>query len=362
MVASDNACAMKIIKLNLSAFERWIASLVLSRKVFGVQAKNDAACGSGSPAQEEKFAFAELMNAKDLRLDYDVTITPPKCYLQPPSETMLKFSSPADFESVFAGEKFVLLGVHPYDMAAINQMDRIFSTGEYDPHYMTRRKNAVIIGVDVQTPSKNVFAACMGMAVVKHGFDILLTKIEDDYLAEAMTATGDSLLLEAKDAQKADAASLALREKVWENNRNALRKHELRVSPKDIPALLERSYNHPVWEEKAKLCFSCGSCNLVCPTCYCFDVRDEFNWDMRGGERRRIWDGCMLKEFAAVAGGHNFRKNKAERYRHRYYRKGKYVPDKIGEISCVGCGRCITACVSKIAHPVEIFNRLLEPK
>ena len=55
------------------------------------------------------------------------------------------------------------------------------------------------------------------------------------------------------------------------------------------------------------------------------------------------------------------RKDPAARYRHRYYRKGKYVPAKIGgQIACVGCGRCITACVANIANPVEVFNRLAE--
>ena len=69
----------------------------------------------------------------------------------------------------------------------------------------------------------------------------------------------------------------------------------------------------------------------------------------------------MLSGFAEVAGGHNFRKDKAARYRHRYYRKGRYLPPKLGgQIACVGCGRCITACVAKIANPVEIFNGLTE--
>ena len=68
----------------------------------------------------------------------------------------------------------------------------------------------------------------------------------------------------------------------------------------------------------------------------------------------------LLAGFAEVAGGHNFRDQRAERYRHRYYRKGKYSYDMIGEISCVGCGRCISACTVEIANPVEIFNRLLD--
>ncbi len=339
--------------LNLSAFQTWVGGLVKARKVFGVQARDD------------RFAFAALERAGDLRLDYDVTLLPPKNFFQPACETLLEFSAPAEFRSALAplkDEKFILLGVHPYDMAGINQMDKMFSSTNYDAHYMNRRNNAVIIGCDVQTPSANVFASCMNAAVVRTGFDILLTLIGERYLAEALTPKGDELLSGAEGLVAAGAADLKLREEVWENNRRTLRRHELRVPLKDLPLLLEKSYDHPVWEEKAQKCFSCGSCNLVCPTCYCFDVRDETRWDLRGGVRNRVWDGCMLKDFATVAGGHNFRKKKEERYRHRYYRKGKYMPDKIGETACVGCGRCISACVSKIAHPVEVYNRLLETK
>jgi ferredoxin len=344
---------MHPVIFNLSAFREWVNLLLKARKVFGVQSRTD------------KFGFAELKRAEDLRLDYDVTVLPPKLFFQPPSEPLLEFSAPAEFKSLADAENIeqvILLGVHPYDMAAINQMDKIFATGNYDRHYMSRRENAVIIGCDVQTPSPNVFAACMNTAVLKTGFDILLTRVDGKYLAEAFTGKGADLLAGADGAEKAGEPDLKAREKVWAKNRDALRRHELRVPLAILPNLLEKSYDHPVWEERSQKCFSCGSCNLVCPTCYCFDVRDETKWNLRDGTRSRVWDGCMLRDFATVAGGHNFRKKKEERYRHRYYRKGKYVPDKIGEIACVGCGRCISACVSKIANPVEVYNRLMEDK
>ncbi len=183
------------------------------------------------------------------------------------------------------------------------------------------------------------------------------------YIVEAKTERGDNLMDGLSDAPEAAESWLEQRRLFWEYNKQRLRKHELRVEPSKWPKLLDEAYNHPVWEEMAKSCFSCGSCNLVCPTCYCFDVRDEVNWNLSTGERIRVWDGCMLADFAIVAGNLNFRKSRADRYRHRYYRKGKYVPPKIGgSIACVGCGRCITACVAKIANPVEIFNRLAEEK
>jgi sulfhydrogenase subunit beta (sulfur reductase) len=99
---------------------------------------------------------------------------------------------------------------------------------------------------------------------------------------------------------------------------------------------------------------------MVCPSCFCFDVQDDSNWTLQSGQRTRQWDACMLSEFALVAGGHNFRKQRAERYRHRFYRKASFLPKRCGFLACVGCGRCVTACTTHIANPVDLYNALLE--
>jgi len=339
---------MSLRKIDDAALNSWVDGLVAAGKVIGIQ------------AQDDRFAFGELTSASQLRLDYDVALTSPgKQYLQPPKEVLLRFEG-ARYESVLEQEPFVLFGVHPYDVVAIRQMDKIFALDESDVHYLARREAATIVACDVQTPSENVFAGCMGTAVVNDGFDVLLTRIGDAYMVEARTAKGEALTCALADAPEPAGADMAARLGVWEENRRLLRKHQLAIPPSDLPFVLDRGPDHPVWQEKAELCFSCGSCNTVCPTCYCFDVQDDVHWDLNSGERTRQWDGCLLEKFARVAGGHNFRPERHERYRHRYYRKGKYVPEKIGECACVGCGRCITACVAKIANPVEVFNRLLE--
>lgn len=338
---------MSIKKLDPAALDRWVDGIIGQQRVFGVQARGD------------RFAFGPLARAAELRLDYDVALTAPKEYFQPPREVLLRFGAKG-FESVVDRDPFVLFGVHPYDMAAILQMDEVFSAGHNDAHYTERRKRATVVVCDAQNASPNVFAGCMGTATLKEGYDVLVTKVEDNYLVEGKTEKGLALMAGLGGAPDADSHDLRLRVMVWENNKKLLRRHDLKVDPSELPALLAKSYDHPIWEEKAKRCFSCGSCNLVCPTCYCFDVKDEVKWDLKDGERVRVWDGCMLAEFAKVAGGHNFRKKKGERYRHRYYRKGKYLHDLHGQIACVGCGRCIGACVTKIANPVEVYNRLAE--
>jgi ferredoxin len=342
---------MSIKKINIDTLNSWVDGIIEKQKVIGVQARGD------------HYAFEPLNKAADLRLDYDVAILPPKAFLQPPQERILSFQAGAGYESVIDSEPFVLLGVHPYDLVAMAQMDEIFSQGNNDVHYMTRRENATVVVMDVQKVSQDVFAGHMGTAYVEDGYDVLLTKIGDDYIVDAKTARGESLIAALADEPDAGESWLEQRRLVWDYNRQRLRKHDLRVEPANWPEILENAQEHPVWEERARLCFSCGSCVLLCPTCYCFDVRDDLNWDLSSGERVRVWDGCMLTDFATVAGNLNFRKDRTDRYRHRYYRKGKFVPQKIGgQIACVGCGRCITACVANIANPVEVFNRLAEGK
>jgi sulfite reductase subunit B len=99
---------------------------------------------------------------------------------------------------------------------------------------------------------------------------------------------------------------------------------------------------------------------MVCPTCFCFDVQDDVSLNLEEGERYRRWDGCVLVDFARVATGENFRHDKASRFRHRIFRKGKYVLEKFGRPGCVGCGRCAVACLAEIASPVEAFNAVAE--
>jgi len=340
---------MSVKKIAKKDFFDVVEALIKKERVFGVQARGD------------RFDYAPLESAQDLRLDYDVTLGPPKKFFQPAAEVLMTYEMGGSYQSQYDDNAFVLLGVHPYDMIAINQMDELFRQDNYDTHYMTRRDNATIVACDVVTPSENVFASSMGTALVKEGYDVLLTDIGDSYVAEAATEKGEKLMAAAKKAVPADAAALKSREAVWAKNKKGLNRHELKCDPAYLPKLLAKAYDHPVWEERAKTCFSCGSCNQVCPTCYCFNVQDDVNWDLKTGKRERAWDGCLLDGFTKVAGEHEFRKPRADRFRHRLYRKAKYVPEKIGgQIACVGCGRCVAACLPDIANPVSVYNLLID--
>lgn len=339
---------MSVKTITKSKFAELVNTLIEQGNVIGVQAK------------EDRFDYGPLKSAGDLRLDYDVTLQPPKKYFLPPREVLMNCAIGGAYKSEYQDQPFILVGVHPYDMVGINQMDELFRQDNCDAHYMTRRNSATIIACDVARASENVFASSMGTAVVREGYDVLLTDIGDRYVVEMATEKGRKVFARAKMTEATEPA-LKSREAVWARNKKDLNRHPLKCDPSYLPRLLNRAYDHPVWEERARTCFSCGSCNLVCPTCYCFNVQDDVSWDRTTGQRSRKWDGCLLDGFTEVAGGHEFRKRRSNRFRHRLYRKAKYVPEKIGgQIACVGCGRCVGVCLPDIANPVSLYNRLLD--
>ena len=315
----------------------------------------------GVVAKERRFVFGHVKRFEDLRLDYDVTIQPPTRFLLPERETLLKLrlGKTPKAEPTLDTTPRVLFGVHPYDIKAIELLDEVFMSVYPDPHYITRRQNTLIIGVDCLHPSPHSFASSMGTHQTENGFDLLLTDVGGAYMVMVGSRRGAELLAQHTEAQKPSAEGIATQKALHDAAVESFALH-LDVARERLPKLLEDHYDHPYWVERSEACLGCGSCVMVCPTCFCFDVKDEVSLDMQSGERIRHWDACMLPDFAKVAGGENFRHGKASRFRHRIFRKGKYILERYGMVGCVGCGRCITACLPDIASPVEAFNAIAE--
>ena len=315
----------------------------------------------GPVAKRQKFVFSELESADDLRLDYDVTILPPKKIFFPPKQQIVQFDA-TTVEDCIHPVDTVLLGVHFYDVKGIDMTDFLLRERFEDWNYLAQREATTIVASNVQSISPRAFWGSVGRDVHPKGHDAYLTKLDDGYVFETYTPKGEALL-KFGTFREATAEELKIVVKV---NTEAMDKcaELLPYSSADIAKKVRESFgNEELWDELAMDCFSCGSCNLVCPTCYCFDVRDSWNIDQTTGQRTRYWDACMTREFAAVtmAGGQkeNFREHHSSRFRHRFMRKAAYLYEKLGGPACTGCGRCSAACTANIADPVRVINAIM---
>ena len=313
----------------------------------------------GVKEKGSKYVFGELANAGELRLDYDVTILPPKKELLPPNEDLLTFDlgQPFNVMAHHEDKKKVLVGVHPYDLIAINMMDQVYLGTHVDDHYEKRRKNTIIIASDILSVPERAFCASLGTHVVEKGYDLLVTPLEDRMVIDIGTEEGERLIAQFSKAKEASRYDIDKVKKLREEL-PAKYSAELNMDKYRWSEILEQNYEHPIWEENARKCLTCGTCTLVCPTCVCYDVHDEVELDLERGKRTRTWDGCLLKEFTLVGSGEIFRETPKNRYRHRYYRKGLYLPARFGFVACVGCGRCSSQCLPDIADPSDVMNVL----
>jgi ferredoxin len=314
---------------------------------------------AGPLAKGTKFAFGQITDPADLRLDYNTSILPPKKYLQPQEERMMTFSHSGEplVEMTLEAPPTVILGVHTCDLHGIQVLDKAFSQGYPDAYYLERRKNTLLVGIECLEPcDEHSFCKSMNTLTVSNGYDLHLTDLGEAYSVDVGSEAGEALLAKYADARPATEADMQALNRVLSAKWPRF-PYKLKVDVGELVSLMKQSYDSPLWDDLAGICLACGQCTLVCPTCFCFNVYDEIDLNLRDGERLRRWDSCQLDEFARVAGGENFREHQAARLRHRFMRKGRYLMEKYGELGCTGCGRCARSCLVDIS-PVNVFNDL----
>jgi hypothetical protein len=306
-------------------------------------------------ARGPQFAFARIDGPEDIadiRMDYDLTILPPKKYLMPQHEALLEFAGPQPGQArpCMEAEPTVILGVHPYDLHGIATVDAAMTQAPADGNWMVRREATKLIGLNVSTPAnEHQFQADMGtLEPPEGGFDLFLTDLGDRFFVEVGSPWGRAVAndcgccaLAGPDDHKA--------KHVYDRAKAANFVRKLPYDIRYLPEMMDSTYDSLLWDAVARRCFSCGTCTNVCPTCYCFDVQDKLNVDAASGVRQRSWDSCQLKVFAEVAGGENFREHRNSRLRHRMFRKAKFIRERTGKLGCVGCGRCSLHCVADIS-------------
>ncbi|MCL2333143.1 MAG: 4Fe-4S dicluster domain-containing protein [Actinomycetia bacterium] len=327
-------------------FFRIIEKEALGDLLAGLQETFDEVAGPQKRGSD--FVFDTLQSIDDLCLDYGSTILPPKKYFLAPDERLLRFNrrtgDVSDTEPTVISR--ALLGVHACDINALLLLDEIFLGNYIDPYYEAARKSTFIVGVSCM-PEYGHICNAFGTDEVHRGFDLFLTDLEDRYFLSVLSVAGTELvekyLTEAREITAEDLRDFQER---------TTRFKEAFPDPPvtdQLPLLYDAKYNdEALWEELGGHCLACGACSMVCPVCYCFDVRDTLDASGETGLRHRTWDACLFSEFAEVAHGHNFRPTRASRVRYRFYHKfvGNFA--RSGKMLCVGCGRCVRACKANI--------------
>ena len=337
---------MRLVSLKKDELPGFIEGLISTFEVYAPTPK------------EFKYTFQKVTSFREIALDYNMTMLPPKKLLTPQREVLFSYTTGKDPELTpeLDTTKRVVFGAHSCDLSGIRLLDDVFSEGYPDPHYLARRGNTVLIGVDCKTPCHDrSFCKDMGTLKPTGGYDLFFTDLGDSYCAQVATKTGESLL----ELAPFQPVGYAVKDRFYETWRLKLEGFPNRIAydTERLPNLLADAYDDLLWDALEERCFDCGACTVVCPTCYCFDVIDEVDVDLSKGVRLRRWDSCQLRDFAAVAGGANMRGKRSDRLRHRFFRKGKYFKEKFGRFACVGCGRCGRACLAHI-DVMEVFNQV----
>jgi len=245
-----------------------------------------------------------------------------------------------------------IVGAKACDLKAFNILDFVFIDDEYgDPTYMKTRKEGLIISADCTGVGETCFCTAVGIDPWPESqFDINLSPVDEGFVVTAGSDKGKDLI--ENNRELFSDASEARIKAMKENRENIKSSVMENVRKKNIPSadrlsrIVKKQYDSDVWAEVSKTCVECGACNTVCPTCHCFLLYDQKSDGKLA--RFRVWDSCMLSDFAAVAGGGNPRDRLWMRFRNRYDKKFNFFPEVAYEIACTGCGRCINACPGKI--------------
>jgi len=306
---------------------------------------------SGNPL----VGFDYLYDFEDLFLDYPTTHYSLKNYFLPYTEQMCTFqlagTSWNKHVDLHDYQKQVFFGVHACDINALNKLDKVLGTGPYpDPYYLAKRRNMFIVGFNCKTPLPTCFCRSMGADTVLHGFEMFLTDLEDRYFAEIRTSKAFNLIqqIKARDPDEVDHHEYL--DFVSRKNRS----FTAQVDTTDLTKILDMEFQSEVWNGWGEKCLACGTCANVCPTCYCYGVEENVDLNLQGADKSRRLYSCNLIDFATVAGGHNFRKERHVRLKYRYYHKHRGFVEAFEESLCVGCGRCGRACLAEITVPEVI--------
>lgn len=302
-----------------------------------------------------KMIYREIKSPEQIAWGFERTKMPPKNWYFPMTESILEIKQGKETKITEPPEpqKTVIFGVRPCDARSVVAFDALFlNKPPVDRQYARHREALIMIGLSCPQMWDTCFCLAVGGAPNnKEGLDILLSQVEDGYAVELLTVKGETIF----EGVTFKELAIKVDEPQIHDGLPTLRKSDQWMA----------LFNDLYWQKLSDSCLSCRVCSFVCPTCRCYDVRDELvalKPGLKEYERLRAWDSCTATGYRRIAGGHNPRDTKEKRLRNRFYCKFMYYPEDYGSLGCVGCGRCIDACPVgiDILEVIENVDHLLE--
>jgi ferredoxin len=333
-------------------FRRMVEGLMEDNAVFGPKWRDRDKDGN------KVYRFLRLNDFDELQMDYTRTYSSPKNFFLPFEETLATYEFEQDQwnqEIQYTVHPRVIVGMRACDINALRKLDEVMVKSCFpNPYYFARRRNTVIIGLDHE-PLEDCFCRSVGADVVYKGFDLFLTDIGDKYFVSIGSDTGYRIVdnFGGEEVSEADQDTYKSVKKQIES------KFKTQLNVTIIPELMDLEFESEVWERWGAKCMSCGSCAMVCPTCYCYGVREDVDLRFQQASKERFLYSCNLVDFAMVAGDHNFRPEPHIRLKYRYYHQFRGFVEAFDQSLCVGCNRCGVACLAGIS-PKAVIDDLNE--
>ena len=294
-------------------------------------------CDIYAPVKKQEIMFDKI-NSSDEIYWKDLADFPLKQFFFRNKEVLFEFDNGKLREKVSKPVQRVFFGVRLCDLNAIARQDFLYIHTNKDPFYKAQREKSILIGYHCnEPPSKYCFCGSMNL---DEFYDAMFFEKEGYFLVEVKSREAEKIL--KKFLKKTDE-TISKKDRKIDSDR---------LKKKDIKNL----YDHKDWQKGVDKCLSCGVCTVMCPMCYCHEIKDEITLtDINKGKRIREWSSCQTDSFTRVAGNHVFRDKREDRFKHRIYHQLQYFKERYGMNMCVGCGRCIKLCPTTIDF-VDIIN------
>ena len=273
--------------------------------------------------QKEENTFHWKRYPTNFTLEGFRTVLPPKFFFYNPQEILKEKKL----------NKRAVVGMKACDLRGILFLRKVFKEGNFiDPFF---REDVFIISADCTYPDENCFCTLLDDAPYpEEGFDLNLSEIKGGYLVEIGSERGKVFVEKNKELfSDAKPEQIQERNRMREEVRRKIKGKKIEVGNIKIERIAD----------EIRKCVSCSACTNICPSCFCFLLGEEKDF-----EKIRFWDSCQYPGYARVAGGANPRKELNKRFLHRIKCKFEYSPIRFGSRGCFACGRCIPACYGKI--------------